>query len=202
MLQALNCRSDGGPKEEELNSVYKNCLKKQEGKNSSDSRRYSDDQDWDEPRGYNQRNQWDRDGRSGRDKNRDDRGSNRDRTRNRDNRMGGRDDKMGGRDDKMEDRDEKIGNREGMMGNREDRMGYRHDARDPMEGRENRMSGRNDGMGRKDQGGMGYHEGDTNRYNFNGRDDFSTDEYGGVSINIKLFCAHTETHYLCISAYG
>ncbi|XP_037970904.2 general odorant-binding protein 71 [Plutella xylostella] len=40
---ALTCRSDGGPKEEELKMIYMNCLKSQDGKNSSNSRDYSDD---------------------------------------------------------------------------------------------------------------------------------------------------------------
>ncbi|KAM3965167.1 odorant-binding protein 59a [Aphomia sociella] len=127
---ALNCRSDGGPKEEELKTIYMNCLKEQDGRNSSNSRRYTDDQDWDEPRGHNSRSQWDREDKERGDRNRQ--GSRNDRT-------GGRNDKLGGRNDRMD----------GRTGSRDDRM----NRRDMMDGRNDDMGGRNhdmtdDGIGR------------------------------------------------------
>lgn len=40
-FQALTCRTEGGPKEEQLKKIYTNCLKSQSDRNSSNSRDYS-----------------------------------------------------------------------------------------------------------------------------------------------------------------
>lgn len=150
LAQALNCRSEGGPKENELKSVYMTCLKKQDGKNSSDSRGYTEDQDWKETRGqskFHHRSKWgsgnmgdiddrmrDRDDRMD---DRDDRTNREDRTRSRDDRMGGRNDRMGGRDD-MNSRD-RMGGRENIMNDRNNMMNRDEDAnrygREPLRGR-------------------------------------------------------------------
>nr|UDM59896.1 putative odorant binding protein 9 [Corcyra cephalonica] len=130
---ALNCRSDGGPKEEELKSIYTTCLKEQDGKNSSNSRRYSDDQDWDEPHGYNSRRQWDRDDREREDRNR---------ARNRNDRTSG-----------WNDRNDRMGGRDGRTGSRDDRM----NRRDMMEGRNDDMGSRNHDMTGHDDAVSRYH---------------------------------------------
>ncbi|XP_053609963.1 uncharacterized protein Obp59a [Plodia interpunctella] len=156
---ALNCRSDGGPKEDELKTIYKNCLKRQEGRNSSDSRRYSNDQDWNEARGYGQRN-WDRDSRSNSDNNRDDRMGDRN-DRYGSDRTGSRD-RMGSRDDIMS-RDDRIGSSRDRSNSRDDRYGSRDDRG-------------NNGMGGRNR--MGYQDDEVDRYRLSGRDDFSSDDYG------------------------
>ncbi|KAI8437008.1 hypothetical protein MSG28_010408 [Choristoneura fumiferana] len=185
IMKGLNCRSDGGPKEEELKTIYMNCLRRSDGRNSNDSRGYSSDQDWKDSRRNNQ-NRWDK----------------------RDDRMASREDRMTGRDDRYDhDRDDE-GNY-GMM-NRNDRMSGRYDSmgkRDRMEsvnrnnGRNYQMNGRNDRRSGSDDRMNSRNDGDQDdrhgrddwmnrddRYGrddmINGREDFShSHEYGSESSN-------------------
>ncbi|XP_063826090.1 general odorant-binding protein 71 [Ostrinia nubilalis] len=121
--EALTCRSEGGPKENELKSIYMTCLKKQEGKNTSDSHGYTEDQDLKETRGqskFHPKTKWnsgsmgDIDDRIRDRDDRDDRSNRDDRSRNRDDRMGDRNDRMGGREE-MFGRD-RAGGRDNMNG--------------------------------------------------------------------------------------
>ncbi|XP_060803458.1 general odorant-binding protein 71 [Amyelois transitella] len=147
-----------------------NCLNKQDGRNSSDSRRYSSDQDWNDARGYGQR-EWDRDSRSSNDKNRGDRmGSRSDRFGSGNDRMGSRDDRMNSRDGRIGNRDDRIGSND-RSSNRNERFGSRDN---DMYGRDDRMD--NNGMGARNR--MGYQDEEIDRYRLNGRDDFSNDDYG------------------------
>lgn len=179
--QGLNCRSDGGPKEEELKTIYMNCLRRNDGRNSNDSKGYSSDQDWKDSR-TNYQNRWDK----------------------RDDRMASREDRMGGRDDRHDHDRDNEGNY-GMM-NRNDRMGGRYDGmgnRDRMEsvnrnnGRNYQMNGRNDRRSddrmssRNDRDQEDRHDRDDwmsrdDRHRrddmISGREDFShSHEYGAVS---------------------
>lgn len=132
MFQALNCHSEGGPKIEELKSIYMTCLKRQDGKNNS-NRGHSGDDNWNS-RGSNQK--WDRERRLG----------------SRDDRMSGRDDRMNdrdyrtsgsGRDDRINSRNDRDKINDGY--NRDDRMGSRNDK---VSNRD--MMSRSEGYGRPD----------------------------------------------------
>ncbi|KOB79007.1 Odorant-binding protein 29, partial [Operophtera brumata] len=162
---ALTCRSDGGPKESELKTIYTKCLKMQDGKNSSSSRD-SGDQDWKENH-RNQRN--DREGsqmESDRGRNKDNKMGNRNERRGTDDRMGNHDDRMGNHDYRMGNHDDKMGNYDDRVGNYGDRMGNfgekmgshddRSDSYDRMGSRDSRMG--NNRVGNED--------------NVNGRNDF------------------------------
>ncbi|XP_063364446.1 protein starmaker-like [Cydia amplana] len=171
---ALNCRSDGGPKENELKRIYMNCLRRNEGRNASDSRH--SDQDWRESRKKNQ-NHWDmRDDHSSKedrigsrvdrhDHDRDDDGSY---DRGRNDRMGSRD-RMGNRD--RMDSDERSSGRHYQSDGRNDRMGGRGDRMDG----QNDRNGRDEWMGRDDR----YRRDDM----INGREDFHSQEYGNDRFN-------------------
>ncbi|XP_059052067.1 uncharacterized protein DDB_G0284459 [Achroia grisella] len=147
---ALNCRSDGGPNESELKTIYLTCLKEQENRNSSSSRRYHNDQDWTDPRGYNNRDQWDR----------DDRGRG-DRDRIRNDKFGGRrNDRKDARDDRISSRNDRTYRRD-MMGDRSDEMGGRN--RD-MIGRDDDGIGRYHVTGRDDFPNSDEYLGDMSRH--------------------------------------
>ncbi|KAF9423890.1 hypothetical protein HW555_000948 [Spodoptera exigua] len=164
---ALNCRSNGGPKEAELKNIYKKCLKMQEGKNSSKG---NSAQDWKEPRVQIQRNDWER-GRVGSKENKNSRD---------DSRMGSKDKKGdGGMRDSRND----------MMGRRDDMMTRGDDRNDDRKHRtDDRMGGSNDRSGNRGRMGNKNNRNDMNggrdeRFGrddyFNGREDFpQSDEYG------------------------
>ncbi|XP_075977990.1 uncharacterized protein LOC142977786 [Anticarsia gemmatalis] len=141
---ALNCKSDGGPKEAELKNIYKKCLKMQDGKNSSKS---NSEQDWKEPHGQILKSNWDR-GRMGNKENRntrrDDRMSERSKS-DRDDMMGRADDRMGNSDrmgnDRMGSSSDRMGNRNRMGGGNDRNMGGERDDR---YGRDDYFNGRED----------------------------------------------------------
>lgn len=184
-IQALNCRSGGGPKEAELKTIYKKCLKMQEGKNSSKG---TSEQDWKEPRGQIQRNDWDR-GRMGSKENKN----------SRDDRMSGRD-KMGG-SGMRDSRDDMMGrssDRNDRNGDRNDRNDERMDRNDDRRsGNDDRISNNNDRMGGRNRMGDRNNRNDMtanrdNRYGredyFNGREDFpQSEEFGNVSSIFNRF---------------
>ncbi|CAG9786884.1 unnamed protein product [Diatraea saccharalis] len=115
-MMALTCRSEGGPKEEDLKAMYAACLKKQDGGNSSDTG-YQDEQDWRGSRGrFNQRNHWNRGGTE----DRGDREDREDRTRNRGNRARGRDNNMDSNDRRTGNRDERRNRDRKRIGERDD----------------------------------------------------------------------------------
>ncbi|XP_026739215.1 probable ATP-dependent RNA helicase ddx42 [Trichoplusia ni] len=168
---ALNCRSDGGPKEAELKNIYKKCLKMQtDNKNSSKG---NSDQDWKEARGQ-QRNDWDRTRTGSKEnRNRKEERLGRDRMDSsgmRDN----KDDMMGSRaDDRMDRNYERKGN-DNQRGrnndrtsnnNSNDKTGNRSkNNRNEMTG--NRENGRNDFInGREDFQQSDEYETDMSKYN-------------------------------------
>nr|UVB79192.1 odorant-binding protein 1 [Heortia vitessoides] len=131
-VQALNCRSEGGPKEDELKTIYATCLKKQDGRNSSE-REDQEDSDWKESRGrFNQRTKWNRD------------------MRDKNDRIGGRDDRLSETGDRMNDRYDRTDEREDRFRSRDDRMSNRDER---MNGREDRMRDRDDRMDGRDYSG-------------------------------------------------
>lgn len=164
LVQALNCRSSGGPKEAELKTIYKKCLKMQEGKNSSKG---NSEQDYKEPRNQIQRNDWEKGRTTGSKENknsRDDRNSGKDRKGG--SGMRDRDDMMGRTDDRMDRNDDRKNRNDDRMSSNNDRNGGRNGGR---------MGGTNN---RNDMTG-------SRNVNFNGREDFGqSDEYGSVSKNI------------------
>lgn len=137
MVQALHCRSDGGPKENELRAIYRSCLKTQEGKNATNNRGYDDDHRDTKSR---QKSPWDREVKFGsNDRNKEGYGWDRNRDDRRyDDRMD-RNDRMGNRDDRS--------NYDGRANNGYDRSNYD----DRMSNRNDRINNyyeRTDGMGR------------------------------------------------------
>lgn len=178
LVQALHCRSDGGPKEDELRAIYKNCLKRQEGKNVTNNRGYNDD--WRDARNR-QKSPWDRDVKFGSNDRSED-GYSWD--RNRDDRR--YDDKMDSRNDRMGNRDERS-NYDSRIGNRDDRKNY-DDRMSSRNDRINKYDERMDRMGR-DEMGYGDRMGRTDgfgRSQISGRDAFQqSDEF--VSIKNQFF---------------
>lgn len=139
MGQALHCRSDGGPKENELRAIYKSCLKKSDGKNVTNNRGYADDRKEAKTR---QKSPWDRDVKFGsNDRNEEVYGWDRNRDDRRyDDRMD-RNDRMGSRDDRS--------SYDSRMNNGYDRSNYG----DRTSNRNDRINNYDDRMGRD---GMGY----------------------------------------------
>ncbi|CAB3227185.1 unnamed protein product [Arctia plantaginis] len=169
---ALNCRSDGGPKEAELKNIYKKCLKmQQEGNNSTKG---NSEQDWKESRSQLHSNNWER-GRMGNKENRnnrDDRMSSRDKMNTRDDMMGNNGDRMGGNNDRMGSKSGKMGFNSDRSGSSSDKMGSSSDRI----GYSDRMGERKDRYGNTDNSRDERY--DQNEY-FNRREDFpQSGEYG------------------------
>ncbi|XP_045772451.1 odorant-binding protein 59a [Maniola jurtina] len=170
----LTCRSEHGPKNEELKKVFNNCVRQQQGK-SSENRRQSSENEWGN-RGENQRNQWERDNRN----------------ENRDERMGNRDNKR----DRERNKDYRgnSGRNDGTNSNMdENRRDGRYNGNN---GRDNRM-GNTNGMGKGNSGGRndmtnGY--GTTER--LRGQDEFlQSEEYGDASQNNYYASIKPPTRY-------
>lgn len=185
-MQALHCRSDGGPKENELRAIYKTCLKRYEGKNVTNNQGYDDDRRDSKNR---QKSPWDRDVKFGsNDRNEEGYGWD----RNRDDRR---------YDDRM-DQNDRMG-----IGNRDDRSNYdgrinngydRGNYDDRMSSRNDRINNYNERIDRMGREGMAYGDrmGRTDGYGrsqISAKDSFpQSDEF----VSIILYKFHSIMFYL------
>ncbi|KAI5634606.1 PBP/GOBP family domain-containing protein [Phthorimaea operculella] len=198
--EALNCRSDGGPKEDELKTIYRNCLKKQNGKNFNQSRGYQSDDDWRDSKGHSQRSPWDKDDKFGDDETRDDgsyrdgmygneRRNSYDRTSVSYDRGTGTGtsydrtgtasyDRSGGSYDRTSGSYDRSGSSYDRTGGSYDRMGGSYDR---MGDSDDRMS-RNDGMGGR-YGVMGSRNEGNGRSQVTGREDFMANDGFGEGVS-------------------
>ncbi|XP_072949436.1 uncharacterized protein [Epargyreus clarus] len=157
---ALNCRSEGGPKENELKKIYNICMKRQGNDKNSNSRGDAD-QDW---RGTGRYNQWSPDNMArNRDSNGDYRMGERD-DGNEGNRMENRD--RTGSQNKMRSQDREDNRRDNWMGHNE-RHGdeeYTRNGRDERYNNNDNRFQRNNGVSSRN-------------------DFFQNDEYSGYNSN-------------------
>ncbi|XP_052741327.1 GATA zinc finger domain-containing protein 14 [Bicyclus anynana] len=99
----LTCRSEHGPKNDELSKIFNNCLKQMQGTGSE--YRQSSENDW-RINSENQRNPWETDNRN---QNKDERRDNRDNKRDKDRNKSYRGNNNGRNDEAQNDRNENKG---------------------------------------------------------------------------------------------
>lgn len=164
--QALTCRSEHGPRKEELRKVFNNCVRQQQGR-PNENRRQTSDNEW-RNQGENQRNPWENNNRND---NWEDRNSNRNNNKDRD-RNG---DYRGNNNGRNVGQNNKNENR-GSDGRYEMSSGNGRDDRMNINGNRGANGGRNDNV--MNSYGTTQH--------LRGQDEFLESEEYGVSVSYIL----------------
>ncbi|CAK1551253.1 unnamed protein product [Leptosia nina] len=169
-IYALNCRTEGSLKSDELKRIYNNCARQHEGKNSSNTRN-SSEQDWRDRGGQRTENQ---------------RNSGRDEREEVKNWMDERRDRMGNKERMGENNDNGYNKdyrqNQGMNGHQyndyEKQYQNEYDRRD--ENHDKRMNGNRDSGGYKSTGNY-------QNDRFNGQDFYQNDEYGSGAQSRNMY---------------